>query len=599
MRKGGFKKDLTLAFNDTDVFEQYFGMQASEAVISQSMQPLYEQSYNFSGTEDRFYLAPEIEEINNPSTDVESLWGNLFGVGPNWGTLFHFYHLYELPGISTGAIKPIAPWPYADRRVPVRVSSYPPYSNFQDPNFIWEQDGQHYNNPIGPVLERIKFIVRVGAVQSTDETGESRYKLRFYMQPLVGLWNPYNIKLTRAFSNYYRYRIDCEAAPEFVISGTYSDGTEFTETVNLARGYGHSDYQGTEGFWSLLFPDDVDLEPGEIRLFSTTSSGSSEIQVLGSDLDYGWEESDGFHIDWPYDPLADGNPNNDDDPQYLSNANVTIHGVTFKDRTDGSSSNNYAGAFLVLKQTVPGNDSDPGHFQRIAAFWKDSLYNGGSMEPGGVADGTIAPFVPASVLGGDYRDIGAWLFHLRTTHEDEAGIRNLVDSNVRALAGSSRWDGSELLAMAPYAAYEDDGYLAPGSIVEPVFGEYEPRYTGINGSSIDFFDEGVSNIALFDVPRAPLVSVGQFQHAHLARYSFEPSYLVGNSYANIRVPLDDVVSKNFDGQSGVNLFDTAYMVNPSFSFAFSITVILNENRPISSILLRKSLIVDNWATCSA
>tara|TARA_B100001971_G_C18267290_1_gene594530 strand:- start:7318 stop:10863 length:3546 start_codon:yes stop_codon:yes gene_type:complete len=563
VRKGGFKKDLTLAFNDADVFEQYFGMRPSPASVSpNSLQPLYAQSYNFSGIEDHFYLTPEIAAVNDPSTSVESLWGNLYGVGPNWGTLFHFYHLYELPGISAGGIPPIAPWPYADRRSPVRLSSYPPYSNFQDPNFEWEQDGQHFNNPIGPVLERIKFIVRVGAVESTDaDTGETRYKLRFYMQPLVGLWNPYNIKLTQAFSNYYRYRIDCEAAPEFVISGTYADGTEFTETVNLARGYGHSDYQGTEGFWSLLFPDDVDLEPGEIRLFSTTSSGSSEIEVIGSGLDYGWEESEGFYVDWPYDPLADGNIYNDDDPAYLSNAEVTIHSVTFKDRTDSSSSSNYAGAFFVLKHTLPGNDADTGHFQRIGAIWKDSLYNGGTNEPGGVTDGTIAPFQPTSVLGGNYQDIGAWLFHLRTTQEDTQGIRNVVDSNLRSLAGSARWDGPELFAMAPFAASEDHGYLAPGSAVAPVFGEYEPRFTGINGASIDYYGEGISNIALFDVPRAPLVSVGQFQHAHLARYSFEPTYLVGNSYANPRVPLDAVVRMDFDGQSDVNLFDTAYLVN--------------------------------------
>ena len=73
--------------------------------------------------------------------------------------------------------------------------------------------------------------------------------------------------------------------------------------------------------------------------------------------------------------------------------------------------------------------------------------------------------------------------------------------------------------------------------------------------------QGVSRIAIFDVPRYPPVSIGQFQHANLSRYTFEPVYLVGNSYANPRIALGSVTQTNFDGVPRANLFDTAYLVN--------------------------------------
>ena len=66
---------------------------------------------------------------------------------------------------------------------------------------------------------------------------------------------------------------------------------------------------------------------------------------------------------------------------------------------------------------------------------------------------------------------------------------------------------------------------------------------------------------VYDVPRSPLVSLGQFQHAQLSRYNFEPGFIVGNSYANPRIPLDSTVSANFAGTSGLNIADTSYEVN--------------------------------------
>jgi hypothetical protein len=79
-------------------------------------------------------------------------------------------------------------------------------------------------------------------------------------------------------------------------------------------------------------------------------------------------------------------------------------------------------------------------------------------------------------------------------------------------------------------------------------------------------------VILFDVPRQPLVSLGQLQHAEAGHFSYEPSYVVANSYANLRIPLDDwrsevsdTFSKSYDTfariQKEFNLYDASYLVN--------------------------------------
>ena len=60
-------------------------------------------------------------------------------------------------------------------------------------------------------------------------------------------------------------------------------------------------------------------------------------------------------------------------------------------------------------------------------------------------------------------------------------------------------------------------------------------YWGAGRDPVDGYDR----VILFDIPREDLVSLGQLQHAGVGRFSYEPTYIVGNSYANLRIPLDE------------------------------------------------------------
>jgi hypothetical protein len=100
----------------------------------------------------------------------------------------------------------------------------------------------------------------------------------------------------------------------------------------------------------------------------------------------------------------------------------------------------------------------------------------------------------------------------------------------------------------------------------------------------------VDRVILFDVPRRDLVSLGQLQHAAAGRFSYEPSYIVGNSYANPRIPLDDWKASVRDTFStpangaadwkingSFSLYDASYLVNEVLWDSYTFTTLPQQN----------------------
>jgi hypothetical protein len=205
---------------------------------------------------------------------------------------------------------------------------------------------------------------------------------------------------------------------------------------------------------------------------------------------------------------------------------------------------------------------------------------------------------------GDVGHLASWRILMRnategqssvTTKSANQGLRGWIDSNPRAVAGSPRFDGSringnEVEGWNFLSAYTGERNEYPnvlgegmgkggsrGLVAEGNLGEIEPqgemlggsngRYVGYGGGASNSAEGGVSNVILFDVPRAPLTSVGQLQHAQLSRYNFEPGFVVGNSYADVRIPPSQTMVQNFakgygpSNAPGFRLVDISYEVN--------------------------------------
>ena len=80
--------------------------------------------------------------------------------------------------------------------------------------------------------------------------------------------------------------------------------------------------------------------------------------------------------------------------------------------------------------------------------------------------------------------------------------------------------------------------------------------------------------------------LGQLQHAAVGRFSYEPTYVVGNSYANLRIPPDDWKASVRDTFSSAdhgltdyaipgnfNLYDASYLVNEELWDSYIFTTI--------------------------
>lgn len=159
-------------------------------------------------------------------------------------------------------------------------------------------------------------------------------------------------------------------------------------------------------------------------------------------------------------------------------------------------------------------------------------------------------------------------FALRTTREPGASLRPLIDGNIRAMWHNPKWDYN--LGLPLLASYSN---RLQGETTDIPFVEMEAdahmrghTYWGADRSS----QNGVSSVILFDVPREDLVSIGQLQHAGCGRFSYEPSYIVGNSYRNVRIPGDQWrvrATDTFPGKpewrisGSFNLYDASYLVN--------------------------------------
>jgi hypothetical protein len=77
--------------------------------------------------------------------------------------------------------------------------------------------------------------------------------------------------------------------------------------------------------------------------------------------------------------------------------------------------------------------------------------------------------------------------------------------------------------------------------------------------------DGRNFLTLFDVPRRPVESMGQYQHAYLSWLANQPSYAFGNSLADIHVPSNGVIARYDDGPDNdtVTYMDLSWLLNDS------------------------------------
>ncbi len=586
---GGMKADLSLIFDRSQKTKkygtQYFGTVATTSNVGGVLVNEFAVK-----TPSKFYLSDTISNGGSLST------------GPNWGTLWNYAQLWQ--NVSNQQVTQIGvnPIPETD----LRYRDWLPYTN-QDAG-SYRKDAQQTNSSITPVLSMLQMSFRLTSELAPPvagaPAGSEIYKAQIAIQPVLGIWNPYNVTIKAApylfqwaLYPYFRFNY---AKPTG--TGKYTDGrlTELWLRDEWTAG-GTSiptPEDPTGGKYFSMETDSVDLQPGEFRLFSVIDKVA--IKAGGTyKLKSGWSEKGGFVVNLK---APDGTDRvvpkgyrawfGDIVVQDTQSAN-TLARYKSLDTTKTSSTwfTLKSGGNVLLRSTDLWNGDSKSKIKV-----PEPVVSGSS----GGLDTTKTTYLIEDLAGDKVSaHIATWSFLARTTLQVEEAsqrLRNWTDSNPRAIITNPAWDGSKVDSSGNLTGWNftsqlmgvynppgkakqvgdgnggNRGLLGEGgsAIPEPEVNKSGGRYQGFGGAA-NTLASGTNNVIVYDVPRAPLVSIGQFQHAQLSRYNFDPGFVVGNSYANPRIPLNATVNKNFTGVTGLNVTDISYEVNKKLwdSYFFS------------------------------
>ncbi|MFM2197767.1 MAG: hypothetical protein RLZZ505_1199 [Verrucomicrobiota bacterium] len=579
---GGMKADLSLIFDKSQAAKNfgqtYFGATASAA----SVDGVPVRNFTVSSPA-KFYLSDAISKNASLPT------------GPNWGNLWNYATLWQ--NVGNQQIQIVGANPLVESEL--RFKTWLPYTNHNQGDF--RRDIQQTNSPVAPVLSMFQIGFRLNSelMPPASPTATPIYKAQIGIQPVVGLWNPYNVTIKAA-----PYLFDWAIYPFFQFnyakpngSGGFTDGRNtnlWLREVWTAGAGIPTPENGEAGRWLQLATPAVDLQPGEFRLFSVVD----RIRITSGQaytLQPGWSEKGSFIVD-----LRDDNGNVRLVPEGYRAWFGTLllqdtQSNAIKTKFPTVDLNNLSSTWLTFKS---GNKI----LYRAIDLWNsgsDPAISTPIRMPEPVLSGSDGGLNTTKTtyliedLAGDRvtPNIATWSFFLRTSNQIESPdvnqrLRGWIDSNPRALVTNALWDGSKVGSSGQRSGWHttspfigawnapgrpgvvgdglggNRGLLSEGgsAVSEPEVNKAGGRYQGYGGAS-NTFAGGRTHVIAFDVPRSPLVSLGQFQHAQLSRYNFEPGFVFGNSYANPRIPLNATTHPNFSGINGLNVTDVSFDVN--------------------------------------
>ncbi|MGB6220539.1 hypothetical protein [Haloferula sp.] len=375
-----------------------------------------------------------------------------------------------------------------------------------------------------PVTPILQYLQMNGWVEQTRDN-----KLQTHTQLFTSHYNPYNVSLkiegeTRQPTG---ARVINFPNPQFSVSGSFSNQAGM-DTKRQCHGPA------------------VTVPPGR-----------SQVYGFSNDVNRGSER---------------------DDQAYTPNiSRVSNQSVLYKVSNSSAPS---PGATLTVEFAMDrpalcsGNDEDQGPHEVSQFFFTPFAIDNCSGFPGVRRVLTeIGPSAKASVA-----------FGLRTTTEgDPSSVRPLIDSNIRAIWNNPKWDSP--LNLPVLAGYSLANNLQPPSPLPQLDISQSPAaFTYWGGDRSANF--GYDRVILFDIPQQDLVSLGQLQHAGAGRFSYEPTYIVGNSYANPRIPKDswrasirdtfstsNPVPRSWAISGNFNLYDASFLVNEALWDSYIFTTI--------------------------
>ncbi len=539
-KKGGLRKDLSLAFW-RDPREPLFPANSTQFTRNMG----YNRDFS-----DRISIHGRIfNQEDYPDNTVRSSTSRSF-FGPQWDVLRDFHNSFQKLD-NPGAANPAAFFEL------VRTSDDPNRNSRGMFGGLNEQDSLHRvgrhvtrdqvlrpisgagapntvrvngfaNNSIHPLVASAEFFLTFDLVPAgLGGSGQPVFGPRLNLFVVANLWNPHNVALsTRTLSG--------ASAISFTINvhfGQMSFQVRNTTTgeeksILLAELIDQQAYTGglnqnirALDFTIPMHPSGINFLPGEVRQFRLSAGNQLAPEFSETAMSF---------------------PMNTIPPKAMTFEEG--QGMRVVMNVDDILNSQISGNFrLDFQGSMPGLATDLQMF-RFGGILRDALdvyEDFGMVGPDG--------------LEGDPLVLGTIQHVLKAANEPEYGVPNLLAHfTPRAV-----YPGGALITN--YTATQPPNYfsrVARTSVLDVPAVRDGSLVRGFWGNSRSL---GSSFVPLFDVPRRPPESLGQYQHAALSIFGSQPAYALGNSLAHPHVGRE--WAHDLGGANNASQIDLSWFLN--------------------------------------
>ena len=442
------------------------------------------------------------------------------------------------------------------------------------------QPAEVTTNGLYPLLQRASlfFNLDMREVPDPNDPTNTLHAPRINAYTIIHFWNPHNVTLTSVDplggQDPGDWLVSIVSDVEFTIERQDSSGStlesvtfnydqlRMSEVFRLNPGFDTTLSIGRTEFRPKAGPESFKFRPGEIRAFvmqGTTKTEDVADGVLAGVLEPYFTSPRAFI---PYEktggPLIDWGANERTNDPFLFEADDRIRiRLGLKRQVDLSTR-----GFRL--QSAPVRSYNRSFTQAFSRLWIDP-----SDVPVFEDIINVSNFPPDPVeLGGVQARMKA-----ADTATGNFPARVLANFNVRALYNKTQ--------MGTYADLQPPNWEVRFLSGDP-FNSTAWNFETIGGKTLlrGFWGasdtaSGDSFVSLFDVPRRPPESIGQYQHAHLAIYPHQPTYPVGNSLADPHVSREAVI----DRPNGQTQMDLSWLLNDNLWDRYFLSTI-DPNRPV-------------------
>lgn len=567
--KGGLKVDLTTGFEMPD----------SDFTKASWPDKLGSITNPFRATSPREYLGQKplfLPMVNNAQAQVfmnfdPASVNHKFQVNgvPTFDLLRSHYrihrNLYESSGATTAFERP-----YSHIASPEKVAGRP--------------FGVKTQPSLAPVLDRMNLFFSIYA--KADGT------LGILLTPFVTIWNPYNIDIETEGLVVYPW-IDMAVFWNWDVTPAGST-TNQTWNSSLSRFVGEG-YQGhgrsSRPFFYLQLTQSgnsvaagtksvsppIHLAPGEVRVFCLADTTRRDLEVLGTPQTRTWRmkpvssPSDitastkgGIVLDMTKSIAGTSNFNY----KLKTGDRVNANQVSF-DRGTYYYIVNMADAYQIRNPGVELMVEDRAAGSGLPAlsaeknlYFYDQIHSGVSY--GKANDSFSYPSFTFDEIKETPKMVGSLLTYHRVALSSSLPLSDLMfTTNPRQPAVNAYLSGAQFQSGPHYeSVFRGGTSLAQLAMETTLTGEkafYGPSQSASSGRS---------NLAFFEVPRTPTLSLGALQHCDITATAFACASQIGNSWASPYLPAASVsklVSSAPNGDaispSGLGVYDSSYLAN--------------------------------------